>query len=219
MPAWHISRASPTRAGFRASCNILPAPAVFASTANDEIVDEAGWLRGPDGVGARDGVRLSVLFQQALIQQMWEQIGVETELRDVDAGIFFGTGVESPDSYAKFYADIQMFANGFNGDDPEPFFANWMCKGIPDPENQWLGGNTPRICDGEYDEMIARMADVVSPKERADLAMQLNDVIVQNYYVIPLVWRASVSAYARTLKGVRMNPWDSELWNAADWHR
>ena len=239
-----IDRRSLVDAGYgaagRVTCNVLPAPAVFASTANDEcmtqdleqanrILDEAGWLRGADGVRERDGVRLSILFQtstntvrqgtQALIQQMWEQIGVETELRNVDAAVFFGGDLESPDTYAKFYADIQMFTNGFNGDDPEPYLANWTCKGIPGPENQWLGGNVPRICDPEYDALVARMADIVAPKERADFAMQMNDFVVRNHYVIPLVWRARVSAHASTLQGVRMNAWDSELWNAADWHR
>ena len=239
-----IDRQSLVDAGYgaagRVTCNVLPAPAVFASTANDEcmtqdleqanrILDEAGWLRGADGVRERDGVRLSILFQtstntvrqgtQALIQQMWEQIGVETDLRNVDAAVFFGGDLESPDTYAKFYADIQMFTNGFNGDDPEPYLANWTCKGIPGPENQWLGGNVPRICDPEYDALVARMADIVAPKERADFAMQMNDFVVRNHYVIPLVWRARVSAHASTLQGVRMNAWDSELWNAADWHR
>ena len=52
------------------TCNVLPAPAVYASAANDEcltqnvdeanrILDDAGWMRGGDGVRAKDGVRLS----------------------------------------------------------------------------------------------------------------------------------------------------------------
>ncbi|MDE0105103.1 MAG: peptide ABC transporter substrate-binding protein, partial [Bryobacterales bacterium] len=56
------------------TCNVLPAPAVYASTANDEcktpnvdeanrILDEAGWAHGSDGVRAKDGVRLSILYQ------------------------------------------------------------------------------------------------------------------------------------------------------------
>ena len=47
----------------------------------------------------------------------------------------------------------------------------------------------------------------------------MNDIIVQNHYMIPLIWRGSVIAYANTLKGVRQNPWDSGLWNVGDWHR
>lgn len=36
---------------------------------------------------------------------------------------------------------------------------------------------------------------------------------------IPLIHRGSVSSHSLTLEGVRMNAWDSELWNVADWSR
>ena len=224
----------------RVSCNILPAPAVYASVANDacmtpsieeanRILDEAGWLAGDDGVREKDGVRLSILYQtstnsvrqgtQALVKQMWKEIGVETELRNIDAAVFFGGDPSSPDTYLKFYADIQMYTNNFDGIDPEAYMANWTCSEIPAPEKQWLGGNIPRVCDAEYEALSARMAVTASLDERAVIARQMNDILVQNHYVIPLIWRAKISAHANTLKGVRMNPWDSELWNAADWHR
>ena len=224
----------------QATCNVLPAPAVYASTANDEcitqdvdeanrILDEAGWMRGGDGVRAKDGVRISILYQtstnsvrqgtQALIKQMWEQIGVETELRNIDAAVFFGGDPASPDTYMKFYADIEMYTNNFDGTDPESYMANWACSEIPGPENQWLGNNIQRSCVPEYDALVAQMSQTASLEERARLAMQMNDILVQNHYMIPLIWRAKVSAHANTLKGVRMNAWDSELWNAADWHR
>ena len=148
------------------ACNVLPAPPVYASTANDacmapdieeanRILDEAGWLPGDDGVREKDGVRLSILYQtstnsvrqgtQALVKQMWGQIGVETELRNIDAAVFFGGDPASPDTYMKFYADIQMYTNNFDGVDPEAYMANWTCSEIPGPENQWLGGNIARL--------------------------------------------------------------------------
>ena len=37
--------------------------------------------------------------------------------------------------------------------------------------------------------------------------------------IIPLIHRGGVSAHAVTLEGVKMNEWDSELWNIADWTR
>ena len=222
------------------TCNVLPAPAAYASTANEEckipdvdeanrILDEAGWARGGDGVRAKDGVRLSILYQtstnsvrqgtQALIKQMWEQIGVETELRNIDAAVFFGGDPASPDTYMKFYADIEMYTNNFSGTDPESYMANWACAEIPGPENQWLGNNIQRSCVAEYDALVAEMSKTASLEERARLAKRMNDIIVQNHYMIPLIWRGDVSAHANTLKGVRMNSWDSELWNVADWHR
>ena len=51
------------------------------------------------------------------------------------------------------------------------------------------------------------------------MVKQLNDTHVQNYYEIPLVERGFVSAHLNTLKGVRINGWDSELWNIAEWRR
>ena len=222
------------------TCNVLPAPAVYASTANDEcvtqdvdeanrILDDAGWMPGGDGVRAKDGVRLSILYQtstnsvrqgtQALIKQMWEQVGVETELRNIDAAVFFGGDPASPDTYMKFYADIEMYTNNFSGTDPESYMANWACSEIPGPENQWLGNNIQRSCVAEYDALVAEMSKTASLADRARLAKQMNDILVQNYYMIPLIWRGDVSAHANTLEGVRMNVWDSELWNAADWHR
>ena len=224
----------------RATCNVLPAPALYASTANDacktqdvdeanRILDEAGWMRGGDGVRAKDGVRLSILYQtstnsvrqgtQALIKQMWEQIGMETELRNIDAAVLFGGDPAGPDTYMKFYADIQMYTNNFPGIDPESYMAKWTCSEMPGPDNQWLGNNIPRACAPEYDALVTEMSQTASLEARGKLAKQMNDILVQNHYMIPLIWRGSVSAHANTLKGMRMNAWDSELWNAADWHR
>jgi peptide/nickel transport system substrate-binding protein len=44
-------------------------------------------------------------------------------------------------------------------------------------------------------------------------------MLVGHYVEIPLVHRGDVSAHANSLLGVRMNSYDSELWNIADWRR
>ena len=107
----------------------------------------------------------------------------------------------------KFYADIEMYTNNFSGTDPESYMANWACSEIPGPENQWLGNNIQRSCVAEYDAMVAEMSKTAALGERARLAKAMNDIIVQNHYMIPLIWRGDVSAHANTLKGVRMNAW------------
>lgn len=224
----------------RPTCNVLPAPAIYRSTANDaclvqdidqanQMLDEAGWTRGGDGVREKDGVRISILYQtstnavrqdfQALIKQWWSEIGVETELRNLDASVFFGGDPGSPDTYQKFFADIEMYANNFDGTDPEAYMGSWQCDREPSPESQWQGTNMPRYCSSDYDELIAEMARTGELSERARLAKAMNDMLMQEYVIIPLVDRGRVSAHSRTLGGVVLNVWDSELWNAADWHR
>jgi peptide/nickel transport system substrate-binding protein len=228
-------------AGGVATCNLLPAPPVYASTNNDSclvqdieganaLLDEAGIVdTDGDGVREKDGVPLRLLYQtstnavrqaeQALIKDWWEQIGVESELRNIDAAVFFGGDPASPDTYGKFYADVEMFTNDFAGTDPESYMAQWTCNEISGPANNWLGNNISRWCNADYDALVAQMAQTVVLEERAALAIQMNDMIVQGGGAIPLVHRGSVSAISNTLEGVRMSSWDSEQWNIADWTR
>jgi len=239
-----IDRAILTEIGYGAAgqptCNVLPAPEIYASTANDDcltqdieganaLLDEAGWERGADGIREKDGVRLSILYQtstnsvrqatQSLVKQWWDEIGVETELRNIDAAVFFGNDVSSPDTYGKFFTDIEMYTNNFSGTDPESYMANWGCNEISGASNQWLGNNIPRYCDPEYDALITQMSGTAAIEERAELAKQMNDMLVQYGAVIPLIHRGDVSAHSTDLENIRMNSWDSELWNIADWAR
>jgi peptide/nickel transport system substrate-binding protein len=224
----------------RPTCNVLPAPEIYKSTANDgclvqdiegakKLLDEAGWVPGADGVRVKDGKRLSLLYQtstnavrqdfQALIKQWWGEIGVETELKNIDASVFFGGDPGSPDTFQKFFADVEMYANNFDGTDPEAYMANWECKQAPRPETQWQGNNMPRYCSEAYDALVAEMAQTGDIGKRAELAKAMNDMLMQDYVIIPLVDRGRVSAHSNTLGGVVLNTWDSELWNAADWYR
>ncbi|MEO3385676.1 peptide ABC transporter substrate-binding protein [Mesorhizobium sp. CAU 1741] len=239
-----IDRDLLVEAGYGASgqstCNILPAPENYASTNVDwcltqdideanRLLDEAGWERGSDGVRAKDGVRISILYQtstnsvrqatQALVKDMWEQIGVESELRNVDAAVFFGGDPASPDTFQKFYADVEMYTNNFPGTDPQGYMAGWLCSDIPSPENGWLGANVPRFCSEEYDALVAELSTTAELEARGDIAKQLNDILSNEGALIPLIHRGDVSAHSVTIDGVRMNSWDSELWNVADWTR
>lgn len=224
----------------RTTCNIVPAPESYKSSANDgcltqdiegarKILDEAGWKAGGDGVRVKDGVRLSLLFQtstnnvrqdfQVLIKQWWREIGVETELRNIDASVFFGGDPGSPDTLQKFFADVAMFTNFFHGTDPETYMNGWSCAAIASPETQWQGTNEPRYCRADYEDLLSELARTGDLAERARLVRALNDMLIQDYVVLPLVHRGRVSARSNSLGGVVLNTWDAELWNIADWRR
>ena len=224
------------------TCNLVPAPALYASDNTGcltqdldramALLEEAGFTDA-DGDGVRenaDGVRLSVLYQtstnavrqdvQALVKDAWNRIGVEVELRNIDAGVFFGGDPASPDTFQKFYADIQMYTNNFEGNDPQAYLAAYTCDKIPGPDNGWQGENINRICDPAYEALVAQLAAERDPAKRGEIAIAMNDWLTRDSnIIIPLIHRGRVSAHANTLGGVLMNAWDSELWNAADWYR
>tara|TARA_B100001094_G_scaffold331026_1_gene397989 strand:- start:2187 stop:3869 length:1683 start_codon:yes stop_codon:yes gene_type:complete len=224
----------------RVSCDLVPAPDLYAAN-NDycmkqdiaganALLDSAGWAKGGDGIRAKDGVRLSVLYQtstnavrqdfQALIKQWWGEIGVETELRNLNASVFFGGDPGSPDTFQKFYADVEMYANTFDGTDPQAYLAAYRCGNEPKPESQWQGENINRFCDPAYDAMLDELAQTGDLAKRGEIAIKLNNMLTKDSYtIVPLVHRGRVSAHAKSLGGVVLNTWDSELWNVADWHR
>lgn len=223
----------------KVTCNLLAAPKAYASDTftcdkqdmdgAKKLLDDAGWAVGGDGVRAKDGVRLSYLYQtstnavrqdfQALIKQWWSELGVESELRNISGSVFFGGDPGSPDTFQKFYADVEMYANNFDGTDPQSYLGQYTCDKAPRPETQWQGENISRFCNPDFDKLYKVLERTAEASERHRISKELNDMIVSGGSLIPLVHRGTVSGKSNTLGGVILNTWDSELWNAADWFR
>ena len=222
------------------TCNLVPGPELYASDNTEcltqdiegakALLEEAGWKEGGDGVRTKDGMRLSVLYQtstnavrqdyQALIKEWWTQIGVETELRNLNASVFFGGDPASPDTYQKFYADIEMYTNIFDGTDPQAYLSAYRCGNEPSPENSWAGENINRYCDPAYDKLLDELKMTADLEKRGEIGRKLNDMLTKDSYtIVPLTWRGRVSARSNSLGGVILNTWDTELWNVEDWYR
>lgn len=223
----------------RATCNIIPAPANYTSPNNEEcltqdiqraktLLDMAGWLPSNDGIREKNGVRLEILYQtstnpvrqatQELIKGWWQEIGIETKLKNIDGGNFFSNDLDNLENIWRFYADIEMYASG-GSIDPQSYLSGWQTTEITGSENDWAGGNIPRWSNQEYDDLYQELTRTPIGTDRENLVIQLNDLLVQNYVLIPLIDRAFVSAFSNSLKGVRVNGWDSELWNIHEWYR
>ena len=97
------------------SANFLNAPSRFRSQNTkwefnvdkaNQILDAAGWKRGADGIRAKDGKRLKILFQtsinaprqktQAIVKQAAAKAGIEIELKSVVASVFFSSDAANP---------------------------------------------------------------------------------------------------------------------------
>ncbi|HSF31550.1 MAG TPA: peptide ABC transporter substrate-binding protein [Candidatus Tectomicrobia bacterium] len=192
------------------------------------LLEQAGWKRGSDGIRHRDGRRMKVLFQtsanpvrqktQAIVKNALERIGIEVELKAVPANVFFASDPGNPDTYSHFYADMQMAANslGFDPQGPMRFFVSWE---IAQKANNWAGRNSVRWANAEYDRLWKQAETEMDPVKRAALFIRMNDLLIEEVVVIPVVWRQEVSAVSHTLRGLALSPWDSILWDLAFWYR
>jgi peptide/nickel transport system substrate-binding protein len=225
------------------TCNILTAPPDVVSPNTqgmdvcrhdvgraNELLDAAGWTRGAGGVRQKDGVRMHIVFQtststlrqkeQDIIKQGWAQLGVETELKSVDAGIMFSSDPGNRDTAAHFFSDVEMFTNGSDLPEPTTWLHDFTTEAIAQKSNEWRLNNYQRWSNASYDATWQELNAETDPGKRAELAIKLNDVLVENVVDIALVARKwPVAAKSKSLQGVDPSPWDSELWNVADWSK
>ena len=161
-PAWRPPISSTTR---NASCRRTRHYEFNIDKAN-EILDKAGWKPGSDGIRAKDGMKLKLVFQtsinaprqktQEIVKQACQKAGIEVELKTVPASVFFSSDVGNPDTYTKFYADLQMFTTTMTQPDPRDFMRQFLSSEVASKANKWQGRNITRWQNAEYDALYAR---------------------------------------------------------------
>jgi peptide/nickel transport system substrate-binding protein len=193
-----------------------------------QLLEQAGWKRGNDGIRVKGGRRMQVVFQtsanlvrqktQAIVQKALERIGIEVELKAVPANVFFASDPGNPDTNSHFYADIQMVSALF-GIDPQVWMRRFVSWEIAQKANNWSGLNVVRWSNAEYDRLWKQADTELDPVKRAALFIRMNDLLIKDVVVIPMVWRKNVYAVSHTLRGLALSPWDSETWDLAYWYR
>jgi peptide/nickel transport system substrate-binding protein len=219
------------------TANFLNAPERFRSSGTTwefslekaaQLLDGAGWGRGPDGVRTKNGRRLKLVFQaavspsvqkvQMVVKQAAAAVGVEIEIKAIGVSVFFSSDTSSPDSNVRFLADLQMYTT-FTGLDPQLFMAQFVSWEIPTKENKWSGRNLTRWRNDEYDRLWRQAEIEMDPVKRAVLFIRMNDLVVKEAVVIPITWRNTVHAASNQLRGIERNGWDSIFGRIAYWHR
>jgi peptide/nickel transport system substrate-binding protein len=193
------------------------------------LLEEAGWQRGADGIRAKDGKKLKLVYQtsinaprqktQAIVKQACQKAGIDVELKSVTASVYFSSDAANPDTARKFYADIQMFTVGTPSvPDPERFMQQFVSWEIASKDNKWQGNNPTRWRSDEYDKIFRAAQGELDPVKRAALFITMNDMVVNDAVVIPVVNRRWVAAMSHKLKA-QLSGWDNDFWNLKDWYR
>jgi len=192
----------------------------------NKLLDDAGWVKGSDGVRAKGGIKLNILFattvnalrqkEQDILKANWEAVGFKVELRSISAGVFFSNAADGAN---RFYYDVSMFTNGASPD-ITGYMAGWTTKQIAQKSNNWNQNNYHRYSNPAYDAIVDQMRVTTDTAKLAQLGIQANDILIKDVVVIPLVNRFQVaSGKSKALQGTNLNPWDSEMWNIADWYK
>ncbi|WP_289297660.1 peptide ABC transporter substrate-binding protein [uncultured Reyranella sp.] len=191
------------------------------------LLDKAGWVRGADGIRTKDGRRLKFVYQtsinqprqktQAIIKQAAQKAGIEMDLKSVTSSVFFSSDVANPDTYTKFYADLQEYSNGMEAPDPETFLRQFCSWEVATKDNKWQGRNVTRWQNREYDDTHKAAQVELDPVKRAAMLIKCNELVVNNQVTIPLVMRPSAVAMNNRLVA-EISGWDNNTSDLANWY-
>jgi peptide/nickel transport system substrate-binding protein len=226
-----------------ATSNILTTPTrlnskntkiVYDLNRANQLLDEAGWQRGPDGIRSKNGIKLQVVYatsvntlrqkEQQVVKDGWGKLGIAVTLKTVDAGVYFGSMPGNTDTLSHFYCDLEMHTLTFASPFPVAYMGRYYsgdpAKDIAQKENNWSGANISRYVNKEFNDLYDQAVKELDPKKNDALWIKMNDMIVAQGASLPIIDRKNVSARAKTLDvGPNMTPFDSETWNIADWRR
>jgi peptide/nickel transport system substrate-binding protein len=192
------------------------------------LLEAAGWKKGSDGVREKAGKKLKLVFQtsinaprqktQQIIKQAAQKAGIDLELKSVTASVFFSSDVANPDTYTKFFCDIQMYTTTMSQPDPEVFMNQYVSWEVATKANKWQGRNITRWTSKEYDDTYREVESAIDPMKRAALFIKLNDLCVSGRAVIPVVARPIVGGQNLKLR-VPLSGWDNTTWQISGWYR
>jgi peptide/nickel transport system substrate-binding protein len=193
-----------------------------------KILEDGGWKVGSGGIREKDGKQLKMVYQtsinaprqknQAIVKQACQKAGIDIELKSITASVYFSSDVANPDTYTKFYCDIQMYTTTQPQPDPALFMNQFTTWEISTKENKWQGRNITRWYNEDYDKMYREAEGELDPVKRAALFIAMNDLVIENVVNIPVIYRPGVAAASNKLH-CQPSGWDSSLWNVRSWYR
>jgi peptide/nickel transport system substrate-binding protein len=194
----------------------------FSIEKANQLLDEAGWERGPDGIRAKDGVRLSFTNSttagnhvreqmQQFVQQTFGEIGVEMTISNLPPAVMWG------EYYMQSQFDTIVVGNTF------------VTAGDPDTTNYFMsdkinaqggaGQNNWQYQNPEIDALLEKGAKLFVPEERREVYFQVQEIMREDLPLLPLFQYANLRGHKEGLTGYEPNVnLRITTWNVNDWN-
>ncbi|TWH49372.1 peptide ABC transporter substrate-binding protein [Sporomusa sp. KB1] len=184
-----------------------------------ELLTQAGWTPGPDGIMTKENKKLAFALAipngnrqreqtaQKIVEQL-KEVGITVEVRPVDTQLFFSDILKNRRFEAAIYAWVA-------GVDPDNLNL-WHSRKIPGRGND--GQNYSGWRNPEIDKLTELGTKTVDVTARKDIYFRIQDIIREDCPVVPLYFRGNIAAVKETVANYQTNPNPAgNLWNAWQW--
>jgi peptide/nickel transport system substrate-binding protein len=161
-----------------------------------KILDDAGWKAGADGIRAKDGKPLKLVWviwsggamdePAAVIQDQLRQIGVDAAIETYDVGTAFGKWNSG---------DLNIAMPFYVWADPM-FMQSWY-------GSEYVGSiNWAHVSDPELDKLLGKCETTPNVKERAAALKAVQKWLMENGVTVPLFGKSLALAMKKGIKGI-----------------
>jgi peptide/nickel transport system substrate-binding protein len=200
-----------------------------------QMLEEAGWVEGDDGVRvaqgalyADDGHRaeiglstyagfLDMELIALAIQEDLGDIGIQVNVSIEDFAVIFGSwGDNAPRKTGDF--DTMLYDTSVGGVEPHATIRNaWHSSAIPSEESPG-GDNYTRFNEPDADEHIDAAGATLDLDARADHYRQMAEIEREIRPIVYIFQYNEGNAYSDRLHGYLVSTWEWSTWDAKDWY-
>ncbi len=186
-----------------------------------QLLDAAGWHKGPGGIRIKNGKRLTLTIMstsgnitreqtEVILQQSWRALGVNLIIKNSPAATVFALAQNGGPLYGGKY-DIALSAFIQATADPERLNFNTEL-GLP-PN----GNNISFYRSKEMDRLEDEAAGTFDTAKRKRLYDEIQELEVRDLPYYTIRWEAGKNMRSVDLRGFRPAVVGSNFWNIADW--
>jgi peptide/nickel transport system substrate-binding protein len=184
-----------------------------------ELLREAGWRLGPDGIMRKNGVALDLVLvtnnsnatrrQAALeLQEMLREAGIGVEIKYYPGDVMFApAGMGGILQLGKFDLALNGWYAGIDPDDS----SQYTCQNVPPG-----GYNYSRFCNPEMEQAQNAALTHYSRGERVAAYFQVQRILAHENPEVFFWWRRQMEPISIDFRGFDPNP-VVESWNAWQW--
>ncbi|MBP6177000.1 MAG: peptide ABC transporter substrate-binding protein [Anaerolineales bacterium] len=199
----------------------------------NQLLDEAGWVMGDDGIRvaqgalyAEDGTRLSLelqgytafdplqLTEEFLVENL-KAVGIEARIQNYDFSIIFGTFEDNSPRAVGDY-DMLIFDRGFTTEPQGYNFEAYHSSRIPTAENP-TGGNYFRWVNTEVDAALETAGSSFDQQTRKDAYCTVGQAVIDELPQVYLYLFQDNYGVADSLTGYTLSTWGSMSWGVQNW--
>lgn len=167
-----------------------------------QLLDEAGWVEGPDGIREKDGQKLSLTFNEALPQPRSKDVVtlVQEQLAQIGIEVNLFPGDQAAQTEASLSADtIQVYHSMVGRADFDVIKSQFFSQNRNTLLNRDNADDS--IGDPELDALLAAVASSPTVEERQAASEAAQRHIAENAYFLPLFEEPQVFGLRDTVQG------------------